>query len=192
MKKQLGPKDIIFPVPSALIVSGDFVCPNILTVAWIGVMGVNPPIIGISLNKNRYSLELIEKLDCFSINIPSASYVKEVDYCGIISGRKTKKFKDTKFTPMKSLKIKSPIIQECPFNLECIVTNTLDFNNWTVIFGEVLETHIDADKIHGERFKDIDVKKVDPLVYIPTIREYYKLGEKIGDGFNIGLKLENI
>ena len=191
MKKQLGPKDIMFPVPPALIVSGDFENPNIVTVAWIGVMGVNPPIIGISLNKNRYSLELIEKLKCFSVNLPSANLVKEVDYCGIITGRKTKKFEDTGFTPVQSRKIKSPIIQECPFNFECKVVNSLDFGNWTVVFGEILETYVDADKINGEKFKDIDVKKINPLVYISTIREYYTLGEKIGDGFDIGFELKN-
>lgn len=191
MKKQLGPQDIMFPTPAALIVSGDFENPNIITIAWIGVMGVNPPIIGISLNKNRYSLELIEKLNCFSINLPSADYAKEVDYCGIITGRKAKKFEDTKFTPIKSLKIKSPIIKECPFNFECNIVNTLDFNKWTVVFGEVLETHIDTDKINGEKFKDIDVKKMNPLIYIPKIREYYNLGEKIGNGFDIGFELKN-
>lgn len=190
MKVQLGPKDIMFPTPAALIVSGDFKNPNIVTVAWIGVMGVNPPIIGISLNKNRYSLELIEELNCFSINLPSAEYVKEVDYCGIMTGRKTNKFVDTKFTPIKSSKIESPIIQECPFNFECKVVDKLDFDRWTVLFGEVLEIHVDSDKIEGNKFKNINVQKMNPLVYIPTIREYYTLGEKIGDGFDIGLKLK--
>ncbi len=59
MKKQCGPSDAFFPIPAALIVSGSIKEPNIITVAWIGIMGSSPPTIAISLDKSRYSRELI-------------------------------------------------------------------------------------------------------------------------------------
>jgi hypothetical protein len=42
---------------------------------------------------------------------------KEVDYCGLTTGRKRNKFKDTGLTPVKAKRIRVPIIKECPYNL---------------------------------------------------------------------------
>ncbi|MGD1043714.1 MAG: flavin reductase family protein [Bacteroidota bacterium] len=190
MKIQLGPKDIIFPVPAALVVSGTYKKPNIITVSWIGMMSSSPSIIGISLERNRYSFELINKQKEFSVNIPSSKLFIETDYCGIVSGRNTDKFKDTGLTPLKSKNIVPPIIQECPFNMECIVVNEFPFKKYLVFFGEIIETHIDADKIDGLKTKDIDISKVDPLVYCATIREYWSIGKKLGNSFSVGKNMK--
>jgi hypothetical protein len=57
-----------------------------------------------------------------------------------------------------------------------------------VIFAEILETHVDADKLCGDTGK-IDVSRIDPLVYCATIREYWSLGARLGFGFNAGKEL---
>lgn len=188
MKIQLGPSDIIFPVPAALIVSGTYEHPNIITVSWIGIMGSDPPTIAISLKKSRYSLKLIRDSNEFTVNIPSAELLKETDYCGIVSGRKRDKFSDVNFTPLNGIKVGTPIIKECPFNMECIVNNEVEVGEWVVFFAEIVETHIDKDKLNTSNMK-IDISKVNPLVYCATVREYWKLGEKLGTGFNAGKKI---
>ncbi len=188
MKIQLGPSDIFFPVPAALIVSGTWEKPNIITVAWIGIMSSDPPVIAISLKKSRYSLALIRDSNEFTVNIPPAELFKETDYCGIVSGRKRNKFKDTNFTPLKSTKIDTPIIKECPFNMECKVIKEVEVGQWLAFFGEIVETHIDEDKINKSNMK-IDISKVNPLVYCATVREYWELGKKLGNGFHAGKEL---
>lgn len=190
MKIQLGPSDIFFPVPAALIVSGTYEHPNIITVSWIGIMGSDPPTMAISLKKSRYSLKLIRDSNEFTVNIPSAELFKETDYCGIVSGRKRNKFNDISFTPLKSAKIDTPIIKECPFNMECKAKKEVEVGEYVVFFGEIVETHIDEDKINTSNMK-IDISKVNPLVYCATVREYWKLGEKLGTGFNAGKELLN-
>jgi flavin reductase (DIM6/NTAB) family NADH-FMN oxidoreductase RutF len=190
-KIQLGPKDIIFPVPASLVVSGTFKNPNILTVSWIGMMSSNPHVIGISLRTDRYSYELIQKNKQFSVNIPSASNYVETDYCGIYSGRKNNKFKETGLTPIKSSKIEPPIIQECPFNMECVVVKELAFKDYHAIFGEIIETHVDSDKIIISESNRIDISKIDPLVYMATIREYWTIGKKLGNSFSAGKNVKS-
>ena len=64
----------------------------------------------------------------------------------------------------------------------------IELGDWVVIFGEILETHVDVDKLDPETGK-IDISKVDPLVYCATIREYWSLGKRIGFGFSAGKKL---
>jgi len=178
MKKQLGASDTFFPVPATLVVSGSGNEANIITVVWSGIVSSTPPTIGISLYKERYSLELIRKTGEFTVNIASADLVKETDYCGIISGRKTNKFSDTGLTPLPGAVVKSPIIEQCPYNMECKVV------------GEIVETHIDEDKIVENKEKNkIEISKVNPLTYCAGIREYWQLGDKVGDAFNVGKQL---
>lgn len=189
MKKQLGPSSAIFPVPAALIVSGMNESANIITIAWIGIDSATPPTMGISLRKPRYSLELIRQTAEFSVNFPNASIFREVDYCGITTGRKRNKFQDTGFTPLASKKIKPPIIKECPYNIECLVTREIMMGEFAYIQGEVVESHIDADKADDSKRAGFDIAKVNPLVYCAKAREYWTLGNRLGYGFNAGKEI---
>jgi len=189
MKIQLGPSDILFPVPAALVVSGSFEKPNIITIAWVGIMSSLPPVVGVSLKKSRYSLGLIRDTKEFTVNIPSADKFKETDYCGIVSGRKRDKFIDTNFTPLKSTKIDAPIIKECPFNMECVVIKEVELGEWVLFLGEIVETYIDENKTNIPNKNKIDIAKVNPLVYCATVREYWSLGNKLGNGFHAGKEI---
>jgi len=190
MKKQLGPSDAIFPVPAALIVSGINEDANIITLAWVGIASSTPPTIGISIRKPRYSLELIRKTKEFSVNFPDASIFKEVDYCGITTGRKRNKFKDTGLTPIESKKIKPPIIKECPYNIECRVSQEIIIGDYVHILGEVLESHVDEDKADKSKRAGFDMLKINPLVYFAEAREYWTVGEMLGYGFNAGKEIK--
>ncbi len=190
MKKQLGASDTFFPVPATLVVSGSGNEANIITVVWSGIVSSTPPTIGISLYKERYSLELIRKTGEFTVNIACTDLVKETDYCGIISGRKTNKFSDTGLTPLPGAVVKSPIIEQCPYNMECKVVGEMELGDWILVLGEIVETHIDEDKIIENKGKNkIDISKVNPLTYCAGIREYWQLGDKVGDAFNVGKQL---
>ncbi len=75
------------------------------------------------------------------------------------------------------------------FNLECrVVVQETELGDWAVIFGEIVETHTDTDKLDPVTGK-IDVSKIDPLVYCATIREYWNLGTRLGCGFSAGKDL---
>jgi flavin reductase (DIM6/NTAB) family NADH-FMN oxidoreductase RutF len=190
MKKQLGPSDAFFPVPAALIVSGVNENANIITLAWVGIASSTPPTIGISIRKPRYSLELIRETNEFSVNFPSAAIFKEVDYCGITTGGKRNKFKDTGLTPIESKKIKPPIIKECPYNAECKVSQEIIIGEYAHILGEVLESHVDEDKADDSKRAGFDMAKINPLVYFAEAREYWTVGEMLGYGFDVGKEIK--
>ena len=150
---------------------------------------LHPPTVGISIKKSRYTLEKIRESGEFTVNIPSADYFEKVDYCGLTTGRKRNKFKDTGFTPIESSKIGTPMIEECPYNMECKVFNEIDMSDWVLILGEILETHIDEDMFDLSKTAKIDISKVNPLVYCAKVREYWSMGDKLGDGFEAGKEL---
>lgn len=190
LKKKLGQTDIFFPVPAALIGCGDPEEADIVVVASVGMVSSTPPTIGISLDKRRYSLELIRKTKAFSVNIPSAELYKETDFCGLVSGRNANKFVLAGLTQIAGSKVRVPLIEECPFNLECQVVSEIELGDYVLILGEIVETHIDEDKMNSTGKADrIDIAKVNPLVYCATVREYWSIGLKLGDAFQAGKEI---
>lgn len=190
MKCQLGQTDIFFPVPAALIVGGNRDNADIATIAWVGMLSSTPPVIGISMDKRRHTLELIRSTKGFTVNIPGADYYREVDYCGLVSGKDVDKFSTAGFTPISGNRINTPIIKECPFNLECNVIQEIQLGEYVLLMAEIVETHIDEDKVETINNKtQINMEKINPLVYCATVREYWELGKKLGNAFQSGISL---
>lgn len=65
--------------------------PNYMAVGFVGGVNVKPATVCVSLNKVHHTPKGIIENGTFSINIPSADYVTETDYCGLVSGKTTDK-----------------------------------------------------------------------------------------------------
>ena len=75
---------LVAPVPPALVSCGTLEAPNVLTVAWTGMLQSQPPKTYISVRPERYSHGLITESREFVINLPTAALVRAIDYCGVI------------------------------------------------------------------------------------------------------------
>jgi flavin reductase (DIM6/NTAB) family NADH-FMN oxidoreductase RutF len=178
LKHELPPSEALYPVPVVLVSCRDKETgkPNIITLAWCGVACSKPPMLSISIRPSRYSYRLITKARDFVVNIPSAGMLKNVDMCGILSGTKTDKFAACSLTTAKPSKVSSPLIAECPVNIECVLKDVIKLGAHDMFLGEVVAVHADDGVLgHGER---IDFDKAAPFVY--THGEYREVGKKIG------------
>lgn len=191
MKTTFGPKKIMFPCPTALVVTGSMEKANIVTIAWVSLLSSQPPILGISVGQKGMSGEEIKKNGNFSVNIASADIMTESDFCGIVSGKDINKFEATGLTKMTSKIIMSPIIKECPLNFECKLIDAKIIGATNHFVGKIVETHIDTDKLKDQNiYNSFDISEIDPLIYIGGAREYRKLGRKIGDAYQVGKNLK--
>ena len=187
-KIKMGPGTTLYPTPTTLVGAVVDGKPNFLAIAWCGVVSSNPPMLSVSLQPRRYTLKGIEEHGVFSINIPSASQVREADYCGIRSGKDVDKVDVCGFEVFYGTLDKAPLISQCPINIECRVEQTLDLGMHQLIIGRVEETHISDDCITDGQ---LDVRKIDPIIFAPGAdSHYYAFGEDIGKAFRIGLELE--
>lgn len=117
--------------------------PNIITLAWTMCVSFKPSIVAISIaNRNRYSVELLQQIEEYVINVPTRDIIKEVVFCGRNSGRKVNKFKATSLTPLPAKQVQPPIIKECVGFLECKVIKKEKIGDHTVFFGEVLDCYV--------------------------------------------------
>lgn len=188
MKKMLGPVERLFPMPCPLVVGGTMEHADALAVAWINVVSSTPPTVAMGLRESRATLALIRTSGSFTVNIPTSSMAKLVDFCGLTSGRIVDKFAVTGLTLAPSRIVEAPLIEQCPFNLECRVTSETVVGSYLVVFGEIVEAHADEDVLRADN--QIDIEALDPLVYIAGAREYRRLGEKVADAFDVGKKLQ--
>ena len=90
-----------------------------MAVSWGGICCSKPPCVAISLRQATYTFNNIMVNKAFTVNIPSADYVKEADYAGIASGRDVNKFEETGLTPIKCETINAPYVNEFPVTLFC-------------------------------------------------------------------------
>jgi flavin reductase (DIM6/NTAB) family NADH-FMN oxidoreductase RutF len=189
MKKRLGPVERLYPMPCPLVVGGTLEQADTLAVAWINIVGSTPPTVAMGLRESRNTLDLIEKTGEFTVNIPPTSLAAAVDYCGITNGKESDKFAAAGLTLLPSSAIDTPIIQECPFNLECRVRDEITIGSYRVIIGEIVEAHADEAVLVDPEDDIVDMDRLDPLVYCAGVREYRGLGPKIADAFSVGKTL---
>ena len=184
-KKVWKPGTFVYPIPAALITSGDMENSNILTVAWTGIMNTNPAIVYISVRPERYSYNLIKENKEFAINLTNKDLAFATDWCGVRSGAKYDKFKEMKLTKEKAEFIKAPLIKESPVSIECKVIEEKTYGSHTTFIAEVLS--IDADEKYMDENGAFDISKCELIAYANG--GYYVLGKKIGKfGYSVEKK----
>ncbi|MBN2581022.1 MAG: flavin reductase family protein [Pirellulales bacterium] len=185
MKKSLGADTLIYPTPTWLVGTYDAAGKaNLMAVAWGGVCCSKPPCVTVSLRKATYSYQAIVERKAFTVGVPSADQVREADYCGIASGRKTDKFADCRFTPVRSTLVDAPYAEEFPMVLECRLRETLEIGLHTLFVGEILDVKAEESVLGPDGLPEID--KVRPFVFTPRRRTYHAVGEMLGKAFEIG------
>jgi len=117
--------------------------PNIITLAWAGTVNSEPPMISISVRKERYSHRLIKDRGEFAANLPVEKLAYAADLCGVKSGRDVDKFQAAGLTPEKASLIDVPIIKECPVSLECKVKNMLELGTHDMFIAEIVAVDVD-------------------------------------------------
>jgi len=177
MKVDKRPWVALFPCPVVLVTCVDSNGkPNIITLAWVGVVCSDPPTLGLGIRPHRYSYGLVEDCGEFVVNIPTEEILKETDFCGVVSGKDLDKFSETGLTPQPAEKVKPPLIRECPVNIECVVKEKIPLGVHHLFLGKIVRVHVDQDIL--DKKGRIDFTKVSPFVY--NQGEYWSLHKKIG------------
>ena len=113
-KESIKPSTFLNPVPVVMATCGSMDDSNIITLAWAGTVNSEPPMLSISIRKERFSHDIIAKDGIFGVNLVSRPLIKACDYCGVKSGRDIDKFKEMKLTKFKGEKTGVPLIMESP------------------------------------------------------------------------------
>jgi len=177
------PGTMVYPVPAVMVSCGenseDF---NVITIAWTGILNSEPPMTYIAVRKSRHSHAILVKNREFVINLGTEDLVFATDYCGVKSGKDINKFEAMNLTPMPSTRLKCPMIEESPVNIECRVTEIMELPSHDVFIAEIVAVSVD-DGLMDAKGK-LELEKAGLLCF--SHGEYYGLSKPVGKfGFSV-------
>ena len=186
MSKQVWkPGTLLAPAPAALVTCGTAENPNVLTVAWTGIINSVPPMTYVSIRPERWSHHIIEENMEFCINVTTAELTRAADFCGVRSGRDTDKFAEMKLTPVAASAVKAPIIDQSPVSLECKVKEIKRLGSHDMFIAEIVA--VDVDEKYIDDKGKLDLRKAGVMFY--SHGEYFAQGKKLGQmGYTVRKK----
>jgi flavin reductase (DIM6/NTAB) family NADH-FMN oxidoreductase RutF len=110
---------------------------NVMTAAWQMPVSVNPPLVAVAIAKRHLTAEYIRASGVFTVNVPGASLLPKVHYCGSVSGREADKFAESGLTAVPGRKVAAPLVAECLAGIECRLWNTYDGGDHYIFVGEI-------------------------------------------------------
>jgi flavin reductase (DIM6/NTAB) family NADH-FMN oxidoreductase RutF/effector-binding domain-containing protein len=181
-KTKVGPF-IPLPVAPTVVVGANVDGkPNYLAVGFVTGVNINPPILGVSLNRKHHTVKGLLENGTFSVNIPAAEHIRQTDYCGLVSGRSVDKAK--LFSSFYGELETAPMINEFPIVCECRYTGQkMDFAMDTMFFGEIVQAYVNKELY--KKGQPADILKIDPLL-TGLDRQYRQVGPALGKSFSIG------
>jgi flavin reductase (DIM6/NTAB) family NADH-FMN oxidoreductase RutF len=184
VKTSWKPGNMLSPVPVVLVSCGGTkgTQPNLITIAWVGSVCSDPPMLSIAVRPERYSHAIIRATGEFVVNVPSAEQAKVTDWCGVVSGRDVDKFAGAGLTPAPGRKVACPIVMECPLNIECRIRKSLELGSHTLFLAEVLAVHVSAQLVDARG--RLNLQKAGLMAFAHG--HYFALGRHLGHfGFSV-------
>ena len=186
-KQTWKPGNMVYPLPAVMVSAGNSNGEtNIITIAWTGTICTNPAMLYISVRPERHSYQMIKESGEFVVNLTTESLVKATDYCGVRSGRDVDKWKETGLTKGKANELQyAPIIEECPVNIECKVTEIKELGSHHMFLAEVVSVQVSEEYL-DEKGK-FCLNETGLMAY--SHGEYLTLGDTLGTfGYSIKKK----
>ena len=185
MRKNLGAKTAVYPMPVFMIGSYDQNgVANLMNAAWGGISEDKE--ISICVSENHKTTANILASRAFTVSIATADFVKECDYLGIVSGNNVPdKLEKCAFHATKSEFVNAPIINELPMALEC---ELISYDAETCrLVGKIINISADESVLTGGK---VDPAKLRPITYDSFNHHYLVLGEVVGHAFSDGKEIK--
>lgn len=176
---------LLGPIPPVLVSCGSLEHPNLLTIAWAGIVNTIPPKTYISVRPERYSYGLIRESGEFVLNLPTAKLVRAVDYCGVKSGKEVDKWKEMQLTAVPASRVSCPLLAESPLSLECRVTDVIPMGTHEMFLADIVAT--DVEECLLDEKGALHLERAGLLAFAHGT--YYALGDRLGTfGYSVRKK----
>ena len=114
MKKELGVKPYLFPMPVLMIATYDQEGKvDVMNMAWGGICAEN--MVALNIDEDHKTAKNIKEKMAFTLSIADVDHLAEADFFGIATGNKMEdKFQRSGLHAVKSDKVDAPIVEEFP------------------------------------------------------------------------------
>lgn len=150
---------------------------DMVTLAWAGTINSDPPMVSISVRKERYSHDLIQGSGEFVVNLVDEDMCKAVDYCGVRSGRDVDKAAETGlyYCTAEGMDI-APAVDGAPASLSCKVRRVVELGSHDMFLGEIVAVRVRKDLLDEK--ESLHMEKARLVAYSHGL--YHQIGKVMG------------
>ncbi len=185
MRKNFGAKEWLYPEPVLIIGTyNEDGSADAMNAAWGGIGDDRQ--VKICLSPTHKTVKNLLRTKAFTVSPGTVESVVSCDYVGIVSGNKeSEKIAKSHFSVEKSENVDAPLFKELPYSLECRLISYDEKSSCCT--GEIVNVCADASIL--DENGNVDVRKLNPIIYDPCNHDYLSFGEKVGKAFSDGKKL---
>ena len=184
MKKDLGAKAALFPMPVLIIAAYDGEGNVNAMNAGLGTVCGKDRIV-LMISANHKTTKNIHETGAFTVALADRRTMAVADYFGIVSGNKVPdKFARSGCHAVRSRFVNAPVITEFPVTMECEYVKTIDTENVYAVVGRIVNVSADEEVLTDDG--NIDTSKLNALVFDQFQCSYRIATEKVGQACSIG------
>jgi len=178
MKKNLGKKNWMFPMPVLMIGTyGEDGTPDVMNAAWGGITLEDE--ITICIDTSHKTWANIAARKAFTVAFGTVDAVKACDYLGIVSGNKTPdKVAKSGLTVTKSEFVDAPLVLECR-----LVSMNEETRN---VVGKIVNCAVEESALTDGK---PDAAKMKPICFDTCSHAYRIMGDVVAPAFSVGNEL---
>lgn len=187
MKKDLGVKPYLFPMPVLMIATyGEDGKVDVMNMAWGGICAEN--MVALNIDEDHKTAKNIKARGAFTLSVADIPHLEAADFFGIASGNKmADKFERSGLHAVKSEKVDAPVVEEFPLTLECRVAECQRTAYGFRVLGEIVGVLAEERILDGKG--RVDPSKLDAFVFDQFQSGYYAIGGQVGQAWNSGAGL---
>ena len=184
MKKDLGVKPYLFPMPTYMIGTyNEDGSVDEMMMAWGGICAED--MVALNLEADHKTVANLKSRGAFTLAVPGADTIKESDFFGIASANKmADKFERSGLHAVRSSRVDAPVIEEYPLTLECTVERMEDEPYGLRVLGKIVNVLAD-ESVLDEKGR-VDAGKLRAFSFDQMRNGYYATGELIAKAWNAG------
>lgn len=187
MKKDLGSKPAVFPMPVLMVAAYDEEGRvNVMNAAWGMTSGMDK--ISLFIDEAHKTTKNIRNTKAFTVALADAAHMKEADFFGIATGNTmTDKFERSGLHAVKSARINAPIIEEFPLVMECELLEVVETANIHAVVGKVVNVAVEESALSSDG--KVVPEKLNALIFDQFQNGYYTVGSRAGAAWGEGRSL---
>ena len=182
--RTIGATTYLCPLPTVLVGCaadgqwrGGVGNPNLITIAWTGICCTKPPMVSISVRRERYSHALLTASGEFTVNLVGEPLLRAMDYCGVKSGREGDKFKALGLQAIPAAGLDcAPALAQAPAYLSCKVRQVVALGSHDLFLAEIVQVSVAEPFFRADG--SIDEQAMALVAFVHG--KYRALGREVG------------
>ena len=187
MKKDLGVKPYVFPMPVLMIATyGEDDTVDVMNMAWGGICAEN--MVALNIDEDHKTAKNLKARGAFTLSVADIPHIEAADFFGTATANKMPdKFQRSGLHAVRSQKVDAPVVEEFPLTLECRVAEAQQTDYGFRVVGEIVGV-LAEESVLDERGK-VDPTRLNAFVFDQFQNGYYAIGEKVGQAWHSGSAL---